>query len=183
MNKTLATLACCLLLATAIPMSSADELPSPVAMHQEIMESMGDPLPGPTPTHPGLGNDNGCKVSGDVFSYGAPGTPAGPCNTFAYNNHAITHSAINCAAYCYSVAYGFDQTTWAYGYFLAECVNGARGLIDWTTTPPTATFLTGTCVLAQYNNPGTLPWYSYGWGQQGVTFSWADNVVDAVLHL
>jgi hypothetical protein len=183
MRKILVALACCLLLATAIPMSSADELPSPVAMHQEIVESFGNPVPGPTPTHPGLGNDNGCRVSGNAFSYGAPGTPMGPCNTFAYYSHAITHSVINCAAYCYSVAFGVDQTTWAYGYFQAFCPTGGRGVIDWTTSPPTATYLSGNCELYYWDNPGNYPFYSYGYGQQGVSFSYADNLVDALLHL
>jgi hypothetical protein len=185
MNKTLAAIACCLLLATTVPMGSADETQTAnaPAIHQSLMASLGNPLPGPVPAHAPFTNDIGCDATATMWGFGALDTPTGPCTNFAWMTFTITHSVVNCSTYCDTFAYGFDQSTWAYGYYEAFCPTGAHGLIDWTTTPPTGFWLSGTCQLYQYGNPSDYPLYTYGYGNPGVKFSYSDSLLGALLHL
>jgi hypothetical protein len=177
MNKTLAAIACCLLLATTVPMGSANDNLGALSLQQQVASTI-DSL-GPVETAP-TGTDYGCVESNAwYFAYGNEGTPSGPCNYVGYYNFDLSHLYIDCAAYCFAEAFGFDTITWNYAYAGVFCPEGGNGIVDFTTGE--TTWFSGSCETYTYNNVADLDFYTYGYGQEGVKFSFTDNLLDAVL--
>ncbi len=131
----------------------------------------------------------GCELIGDgnVFGYGQAGVPSsenGGCSDFSarFAGEVVYTVVKNPERNGYTSLWSNDGTGFAERF--VNCGQPAALIVDWTTDPPTETYLQGEdCFIYLAGDISTESWASYGGGTAGVKFVHTDNLADALVHL
>jgi hypothetical protein len=161
-----------------------------------VLTGVATGLPTTTPASQGgmAGTAVGCDLSGSgfLFAYGEAGVPQsggsgdGACDDWSARFEGEVRYTVvkNTQGNGYASAWWYDPVTFTYTERFVNCGQPATVLVDWTTTPPSATYVSGAgCFLYAEGDIAARPWAAYGGGTGGLKFAHTDNLVDALAQL